>query len=119
MFMKFVASVALTALACGMLSTPADAQRAESRRIEQCSLIIAGDQFIEGPCDFTMLDDDGSFQIMSTDGLYFAQVIVTAPGEGMGYWNEDAGANHAHSPLGQLSRDGACWSTPELEVCAR
>lgn len=98
--------------------TPAAAQDRQSKRIEKCSLVVAGTAYIDGPCDFTILDSDGSFQIMAPDNSYFAQVEVDRPGHAKGYWNEEKGANHAHSPLGELTRDDACWSNADASVCA-
>ena len=97
---------------------PAAAQQPQPKRIERCSLKVAGATYIDGPCDFTTLDDDGSFQIMAADRTYFAQVEVDRPGHAKGYWNEEKGANHAHSPLGELTRDDACWSNADASVCA-
>lgn len=98
--------------------TAAAADDAEPKRIDKCSLVIAGVTYIDGPCDFTVLDPDGSFQIMAPDGTYFAQVEVDRPGHARGYWNEEKGANHAHSSLGELTRHEACWSNADASACA-
>ena len=61
---------------------------------------------------------DGSFQIASPDGRFFAQVLMDRPGQGTGWWNETPFAGHAHSPLGKLRRDDACWVNQWVSVCA-
>lgn len=84
-----------------------------------CYLEVGGQAFIEGPCDFETLDSgDGSFRIMAQSGLYFAYLFVESPGRGVGHWNEEAGANHAHTALGILERDGACWISKTAQICA-
>ena len=56
--------------------------------------------------------------IRNYNGKYFAAVTVVSPGVAEGAWNEDAYANHAHSPLGTLYREGACWTNNLASVCA-
>jgi hypothetical protein len=83
-----------------------------------CLLAHNGQQIIRGDCVFSTIDEKGSFQIMSLDGAYFAQVLLTAMGQGDGYWNEISLANHAHTPLGPLKQSDACWINAKTMVCA-
>lgn len=84
-----------------------------------CYLEVGGRAFIDGPCGFEPLyGDDGSFRVMAQDGLYFAYLSVDTLGHGIGHWNEEPGASHAHSPLGILKRDGACWIGKGAKLCA-
>lgn len=87
-------------------------------RLVSCLLVVDGSQYIQGKCRFRPIGNDGSFQIMAGNGKYFAQVHINVPGLGIGYWNEDAYANHAHSDLGELMREGACWVNERASVCA-
>ena len=57
-------------------------------------------------------------RIASPDGRFFAQVLMDRPGQGTGWWNETPFAGHAHSPLGKLRRDDACWVNQCVSVCA-
>lgn len=86
----------------------------------KCLLVIDGKTYISGRCEVEIYTDGtGSFQITENRkrGSYFAQVLV-GEGEAKGYWNGERGANHAHSPLGELRRNGACWVNNKARVCA-
>lgn len=108
-------SLAILALAATTL--PAFAQP-DNGRLVDCRLIVDGQSYIDGRCRFTPQGSDGSFQIMAGNGQYFAQVLITEPGKAAGYWNEDPYANHAHSNLGDLTRQDACWVNERASVCA-
>jgi hypothetical protein len=103
---------------CGTaLALPAQASKAFEGK---CLLEVAGKTYLKGACPIVM-EDDGGFSIgASEDGPigYFAIVSVSGKDVGEGYWNEDEGANHAHTPLGRLNRKGACWQNEGAKVCA-
>lgn len=86
----------------------------------KCRLVIDGKTYISGKCRIEMASDGtGSFQIFESGKRigYFAQVQIDGEGA-LGYWNEEKGANHAHTPLGTLTRDGACWKNDRARICA-
>ena len=87
----------------------------ESKRFSRCRLEVRGQRYIDGPCTGS-LESNGSFQIDTP--AYFAMVQVEQPGVALGFWNGDAYASHAHSDLGRLTRDGACWTNAQASVCA-
>ena len=88
-------------------------------RPAECLLEVGAQTYIDGPCDFRSLDEgSGSFQITSADQSYFAFLYVEGADGGTAYWNEIAGASHAHTPLGALTRDGACWVNTATRICA-
>lgn len=83
----------------------------------RCLLEVDGRRYISGACRIDM-EKGGSFQIYDLKKRgYFAYVDVNGS-TAEGYWNEEPGANHAHSPLGTLTRDGACWTNDRAKVCA-
>jgi len=85
-----------------------------------CLLEVGGRTFIDGPCEID-LETDGSFVVRSLragEVDYFAYVLMDGGNQATGYWNEEPGASHAHSPLGTLTRDGACWRNATAKVCA-
>ena len=94
-------------LPCAVLARPAD-----------CYVEVEGLVVIDGGCDFRPLGSDGSFQVATPRGDYFVQVLVTRPGLADGWWNEERWDGHAHSPLGRLARNDACWSNAATTVCA-
>ena len=104
------------ALACLLALAPAAAQAAD--RPAECLLVVMGQEVIRGTCLFTPLAKDGSFQIASMNGKFFAQVLMDRPGRGTGYWNGEPYAGHAHNPLGALKREDACWVNETASVCA-
>ena len=87
-------------------------------RPAQCILAVKAKVYIKGECLFSPIGRDGSFQIFSYDGKYFANVSLISKGIAEGSWNEESYANHAHTPLGQLIREGGCWVSNIASVCA-
>ncbi len=83
-----------------------------------CLLVVRGKEAIRGECTFTPTDKDGSFTISAYNGKYFAYVTMIKKGLAAGYWNEDPYATHAHSPLGELRQEKACWVNDLASVCA-
>lgn len=85
-----------------------------------CLLEVQGKRYIDGRCPILM-SPGGSFQIGASESdplTYFASVSTTGRDVGDGFWNEERGASHAHTPLGVLHRRGACWENETAKVCA-
>jgi len=82
----------------------------------RCRLVVNVATHIDGDC-WIRLEDDGSFQIMSLDDKYFAQLNRSGREE-LGYWTETPSSTHAHTALGIMTRNGPCWSNVEAEICA-
>jgi hypothetical protein len=84
----------------------------------KCLLEVNGRAYIKGPCNVEMRQG-GDFTIGTgrTPITYFAYVYVNGE-TAEGFWNEERGANHAHTSLGTFTRDGACWSNQTAKVCA-
>jgi hypothetical protein len=85
-------------------------------KLGRCSLKVHDIPYIDGRC-WIRLESDGSFQIMSFDEKYFAQVSRSED-EASGFWNEASGSTHASSSLGQLNQNGACWKNGNAQICA-
>ena len=83
----------------------------------RCLLEVDGKKYISGSCRVD-LAKGGSFHVydLKKHG-YFAYVNVNG-NSAEGYWNEDPMATHAQSPLGTLTRNGACWQNDRAKVCA-
>lgn len=98
--------------------TPGRVQNQSDWRGEEgvCRLVVFSKKYIEGKC-WVRLNADGSFQIMSQDESYFAQ-LQRGGGAAMGYWNGTPGSTHAQSTLGAMYRSGACWKNINAEICA-
>lgn len=94
------------------------AASASGQKTGKCLLVVDKKTYLSGRCKIST-DKDGSFQILNIGKrlTYFAQVQIY-DGVANGYWNEEKGANHAHTPLGELKRDGACWVNRQAKVCA-
>lgn len=82
---------------------------------DRCLLVVDGRTYINGPCRISV-SPGGSFQAASK--LYFADVQLNGSGAASGYWNEEPGAGHAHTRLGELVRNDACWTNEKAIVCA-
>ncbi len=87
----------------------------EPKAFSRCRLEVRGQRYINGPCTGSM-EPDGSFQVYTP--AYFAMIQAEKPGVAFGFWNEEAYASHAHSDLGKLIREGACWTNSQASVCA-
>lgn len=86
----------------------------------KCLLEVNNIKYIDGDCPVST-NKNGNFLIGISEKkpvTYFAIVFVNAKGIGEGFWNEEKGANHAHTPLGKLIRKGACWQNTQAKVCA-
>lgn len=105
----------LALVATVLLASSAASARADSRPAD-CELTVRGRTYIRGTCQFSPLPG-GSFQISGND--YFAYVNLTAPGTAEASWNANPASTHAQTPLGQVTRDGACWAGPSVRICAR
>ena len=111
--MKIIPSL-LCALVLGV--SPTHAQT----KIGQCLLKVKQRTYLRGPCEITINDKHGSFAIgvgKVHRSKYFAYVTMKDDGA-HGFWNETPDASHAHSDLGLLKRDGACWRNATARVCA-
>lgn len=89
--------------------------------VGRCLLEVDGTRYLDGRCNID-IDESGSFSIgagQTTRAKYFAYVNV-GPGasQAAGYWNGQAAADRAHTDLGLLTRDGACWVNSRARVCA-
>ena len=84
-------------------------------RPAECLMVIEGRSYIEGRCEFDA-DPDGSFRLLGQ--RHFTYVTVTAPGVAEAAWNGREAASHAQEPLGEVRRNGACWESPRLRICA-
>jgi len=85
----------------------------------KCLLSIEGEIYIDGVCDFEPLSGTGGdFRITGPKARYFAYLYVESQGIGDGHWNGAIGESRAHTPLGTLKRDGACWTNDTAKLCA-
>ncbi len=113
--MKFGAFAALAAIALAGWSQPVNAFTGE------CLLQVKQKTYINGRCNISM-ERNGSFTLGASErGIpagYFAIINVEEKGVAAGYWNEEEGANHAHTPLGSLTQRGGCWVNKQAKVCA-
>jgi hypothetical protein len=105
--MRVLITVATSLVALGISGASAE-------QIRSCELTVDGRAFIDGPCDF---DGIGAGDFIITRGDYFAYVFVSYDPP-TGSWNGRGGSTHAHDPLGELVRDGACWVNDNARVCA-
>lgn len=88
----------------------------------RCLLRVEGETLLSGTCNVLTYPDGGfSIGMVETDAEkpspYFASVN---PDEGKmkGFWNGQRGATHAHTPVGTLRKNGACWENATASICA-
>jgi hypothetical protein len=116
--LKLLNSVIVSAVfSNGCLVTTVEASQSFQGK---CLLEVNHKQYLNGSCPITM-EDDGGFSIGASENApltYFAIISVTEKNIGEGFWNEEKGANHAHTSLGSLVRKGACWQNENAKICA-
>src|SRR5262249_54892945 len=85
----------------------------------ECVLQVKDVTYLDGPCEISM-EAGGNFQVSTLTGrLYFAAFFPEGGGTATASWNGTIpGATHAHTDLGNLSRQGACWVNEQAKVCA-
>jgi hypothetical protein len=121
------------------------AQRVEAKRISSCTIKISGKTWLNGPCDYEQ-ESDGSFTVTDPKMLIacdvddngkadasddcsgaetvmlkkgaFAYVTIMSKGVAEASWNE-GNSIRAQAPLGELKRNGACWSNKKVTICAK
>jgi hypothetical protein len=86
-----------------------------AQRQALCKFVVEGKTYINGPCNFEV-DPDGSFRIW--DDAHTVYVNVNG-NTAEASWNKNPKSFHADSPLGTLTRNGACWDNATTQICAR
>lgn len=79
-------------------------------------LVVDGKTYLNGPCPIDI--GSGGVATIGGGGRYFGVLIPNGDGSGKGYWNEEPGTNHAHTDLGEMRRNGACWTNDRAILCA-
>jgi hypothetical protein len=110
------AKTTLLPLLCPLLAAHALATPAEARQAK-CLLEVEEKQYIGSVCEFTRIDNKGSFRITDTKtpGIQ-AEVKVTGPGQGVASWTDDAQLHKEQ--IGDVQEAGGCWSDGSTYVCA-
>lgn len=94
-----------------------DTEEDPAKRLVDCELTVEGTTYIDEICEFFPDGENGDFQISGVE--YFAQISIFENGSAWGNWNGEPNAMHAQAPLGDLTREGACWVGEKAQVCAR
>lgn len=81
----------------------------------RCKFVVEGKTVINGRCNFES-DPDGSFRMWDRKHTVYLNVDGNTA---EATWNKIPGSFHADSPLGTLTRSGACWVNAMTEICAR
>jgi hypothetical protein len=108
--MRLIVAISVVAT-CGLTGGAAIA----AQRQAQCKFTVEGKTYINGKCNFES-DPDGSFRIW--DDLHTIYVNVDG-NTAEASWNKNPKSFHADSPLGTLTRKGACWENATAQICAR
>jgi hypothetical protein len=108
--MRSIIAIAVVA-ACGLTGSVTIA----AQRQALCKFVAEGKTYIDGRCNFEV-DPDGSFRIWDKAHTVYVNVNGdTAEAS----WNGNPKSLHADSPLGTLTRNGACWGNAATQICAR
>lgn len=100
------------------VGSPPQADYEENTFVGKCLLEVKGKKYIDGQCPISM-SSDGSFTIGAAEpASFFAYVSIMDKGLAEGHWNEEEGASHAHTRLGELKYRRGCWQNRTAKVCA-
>lgn len=108
--MRSIIAMAVVAT-CGLAASAATA----AERQALCKFTVEGKTYINGRCSFEA-DPDGSFRMW--DNVHTVYLNVDGD-KAEATWNKIPGSFHADSPVGTLTRKGACWVNATAEICAR
>ncbi len=86
-----------------------------AQRQALCKFVVEGKTYINGRCNVEV-DPDGSFRIW--DKVHTVYVNVEG-NTAEASWNKNPKSYHADSPLGTVTRNGACWGNATTQICAR
>ena len=103
-----------------MMASPVEAEE----QSPSCLMRIDGAIYDAAPCNLNSEDDDiirfGHLTLEAQEG-YWVYLIAREDGRYDGFWNDDFGANHAHTSLGILSREDRagsdCFSNQSTLLC--
>lgn len=107
-------------MTASMMASPVEAEE----QGPSCLIRIDGAIYDAAPCNLNSEDDDiirfGHLTLEDHQG-YWVYLIRREDGRYDGFWNEDFGANHAHTSLGILSREDRegsdCFSNQSALLC--
>jgi hypothetical protein len=90
----------------------------------RCLIEVDGEPYLLGECNVDW-DPDGGATIgggsSKVRSPYFALLSIppgSAGGPALASWNATPGTTHAHTDLGEMKRQGACWMNERAKLCA-
>ena len=86
-------------------------------REAKCLVIEDGTRFVDGICEFTPSERDGSFHFKTYNGQFWGHLYVVSKGVGEVFWNGEPYASHAHNSQFDLIRNEACWVNERSSFC--
>ena len=115
---------ALAGALAGLFLTTVPSLASAEASDRSCLIRIDGVIYDAAPCDLNSEDEDiirfGHLNLEAQAG-YWVYLINREDGRYDGFWNEDFGANHAHTPLGILTREDRagsdCFSNDGSLLC--
>jgi hypothetical protein len=84
-----------------------------------CLLEVAGQRYIDGPCD-AFRTSDGHLIISVGGGSsisYWAMVRLQGSDDGVAIWSGTL-PEHTEEHLGPMQREGSCWIGAHARICA-
>lgn len=134
-------NIRIAAIVAGFVLTLCASPSPSHAKTAKCYLAVDGRVFIDGNCEFDFMGNNGSFSFDDTklrtrcisydlgNGQCtsastfithkgtFGQLQVISKGKGRVFWNEGR-ALHAQQEIGIVTRNGACWQSSRVKLCA-
>ena len=105
----------LIALGLALFAGPAISEVGVPREA-RCHIVVEAKTLMNGPCEFTPTDGQGSFSFKAYNGKYWGMMQIR-DGIGELAWNGEPYASHAHDIERNLEREEGCWVTDRASFC--
>jgi len=134
-------NIGIAAIVAGIALTWWGVPSPSHGKIAKCYLSVNGRVVIDGKCEYDFIGNDENFsfddtklrthcvaydlgngqctsasKVITQKGT-FGQLQVISKGKGRVFWNEGR-ALHAQDDIGIVTRNGACWQSKKVKLCA-
>ena len=82
-----------------------------------CRIEVADKVWLDGPCDYKGAGGQLILNVRPEDGEDFVYIDEADAAVSHATWSGGGGGSTAQSPLGALTRDGACWTGEGTRIC--
>jgi len=117
------AALLLTLAACQPAASESQAAKAvepgatATAAQSHCRIEVEGKVWLDKPCDYDASGGQFVLNSRAAEGEDFVYIDEPDAAVSNATWSGGGGGSHAQSPLGELARDGACWTGQGTRIC--